>query len=232
MDIDTIFAMVFNHPITYLIIIIIGTYFILGRYNQGKLKPEQKPDFGVKFRAKRTKEHLDKREKCFAEKFTEYKAKLYHGIRPLGRVLTLENIPRNNPSNVMLYLLTYRRFGFGAWFLSLFGFGKNRILVDSDSVPETWDEDKKEVKYVIDKHCFFRERGGIMFLSKDIHKKFIDEINADADYENAKGFVSDFPRRLSNLSPAHAMKTDTMELDSQLDERAEDKKRFIWGKGG
>lgn len=226
-NIDELLTMVFNHPITYIIIIIAGAYLILKKINEGKLKPEQKPDFGMRFRAERTQKHLSKREAALGEKPNGYKAYLFKGIVPMGRILVTEGIPRiikekhsaEKITQLYLYSITYRRFGFAAWLKASIGFGKHRILVDESGIKEEWNQDKKQVRYIIEKDAYFRERGGILFLSKDAERKFIDEINADMDYENAKGFVSDFPRRLSNLDPGHAIHGDTLETEQHLEEK-------------
>ncbi len=215
---------VLNHPITYILIIVIGFYLVIREINKGKLKPEQKPDFGMKFRAKRTKEHLEKREGALGVKPKGYKAILFNGILPIGRIMITEGIPRilkekGKNEQIVLISVTYRRFGFTNWLLSLIGFGRHRLLLDETGIKEEWNRDKKEVRYIIEKDAYFRERGGILFLSKDVERKFIDEINADMDYENAKGFVSDFPRRLSNLHPAHAVHGDTLETEQALEEK-------------
>ncbi len=215
---------VLNHPMTYVIILILGAYLVVREVNKGKLKPEQKPDFGMKFRAKRTKEHLEKREKALGTKPTGYKAFLFNGILPMGRVLVVERIPRiikekGKTGQIVLISVTYRRFGFTNWLLALIGFGRHRLLLDETGIKENWNQEKKQVQYIIEKDAYFRERGGILFLSKDVERKFIDEINADMDYENAKGFVSDFPRRLSNLHPAHAVHGDTLETEQALEEK-------------
>jgi len=226
-NIDELIYIIFNHPLTYIIVIIAGTYLILKKINEGRLNPEQKPDFGMRFRAERTQKHLKKREGALGEKPKGYKAFLFRGIIPMGRILVTEGIPRiireKNPhaktSQLFLYSLTYRSFGFINWLKSSIGFGRHRLLVDDTGITEEWNADKKQVRYIIEKDAYFRERGGILFLSKDAERQFIDEINADMDYENAKGFVSDFPRRLSNLHPAHAIQGDTLETEQALQEK-------------
>ncbi len=240
---EDLFVMVLNNPLFWILIMGIVMYFIVKELNKGKLKPEQKPDFGVKVRAKRVEEHLKKREKALAWK-PEARAIIYMGIRPLGRIKKIEEIPQmirsSNPSTkkkkdkaeledqIFLWVLYYRRLGIWNWVMDFFGFGKQKILVDKDSILSNYDSDKKQIEYVIDRDAYFRERGGVLLLSRDPERVFIDEINADKDYENAKGFVSDFPRRLSNLHPSHAVTGDTMELESSLTEKAEEKKRFLW----
>lgn len=233
--IDQTIGIIFSHPLTYILIIFIGLYLILRELNKGKLKPEQKPDFGVKYRAARVKKALEKREKAFAIK--PKKAYLYRDIFRIGKITSIELIPLKygNPKVVkeeMLYSIVYR--GFGLWnaIKSSLGFSKNRILVDDTTIQRVFSNPKKEIHYTINNNILMRERGGVLIASKDGEKRFIDEINADLDYENAKGFVSDFPRRLSNLHPSQAMKTEQMELEEGLEAKAENRKRFFWSKGG
>jgi len=240
-EFDNLISLVLNHPITYIVIIIVGIYFIMRQVNQGKLKPEQKPDFGVRFREARVKKALKKREDAFA--IRPKKAYLYRDVFRIGRIKTVELIPTkwgvpNKDGRVkkvteeMLYSICYRGFGMVAWLKDWFGFGRKRIVVDDTNIMKNFNDINKEIHYVINNNIFFRERGGILIISRDAEKMFIDEINADLDYENAKGFVSDFPRRLSNLHPAHASATDSMELEEQLEAKSEGRKRFFWSKGG
>lgn len=230
-SIDELIVIAFNHPLTYIIVLGAIVYLVIKTINQGKLKPEQKPDFGVKYRAKRTKDHLEKRSDAFGFK-PEKKTILYYGYRSLGKVLKFDEVnithrKKTNAEQLVLKVITYRRFGLGAFIKSYFGRGRQRIIVD-ETVLQEGEEKIARKRYntiSIPSNAFFRERGGILFLSKDAEKQFIDEINADADYENAKGFVSDFPRRLSNLHPAHAANTDTLELEENLEEKK--RKSFV-----
>jgi hypothetical protein len=235
---EDLVTIIINQPLFWFVIILIIAYFILKEYNRGRLAPEQAPDFGVKYRAARVKEHLDKREKTLGEK-PEHKTLLFRDINPLGRVLYTELVPQilndkagnKTDHQINLQLITFRRFGFTNWLLALLGFGHNRLLVDAESIQSTFDMKEKYGRYTIGRECYFRERGGLLFLSRETEKRFIDEINADKDYENAKGFVSDFPRRLSNLHPAHAAGTDTLELQQALEEKKKvsDRKRWVGG---
>lgn len=229
--IDELLVTIFNHPLTYLIVLGVLIIVIMRQLQAGRLKPEQKPDFGVRYRAKRTKDYLKQREKAFGFK-PDKKTLLYYGHKSLGRILRTDdaNIThriRNNYGNitkteqVQIEVITYRRLGFGAALKSFMGLGRLKILVDKKILEEGEDKlgRKRFNTVAIPSSAFFRERGGILFLSTDAGKQFIDEINADADYENAKGFVSDFPRRLSNLHPGHAAVADSMELEEQLEEK-------------
>lgn len=218
--IDEVLVMVFNHPLTYVIIIIAGLFLILTKINEGRLKPEQKPDFGVRYRAIRTKKHLDKREKAFS--FKPRKCYLFRDIHKIGRILSIENIP-TNPE--MLYAISYRRLGFVSWLLATLGIGKIRLIIDQKNLIGGFDTKTDTTDFVLDSSLRFRERGGTLILSREAEKKLVDEINADADYENAKGFVSDFPRRLSNLHPSHAIATDSLELEEHLEEKK--RKSFV-----
>lgn len=219
-SIDEILIIIFNHPLTYIIVIIVGFVLIINKINEGKLRPEQKADFGVKYRASRTKKHLDKRGKALAIKVK--KCFIFRDLHKIGKVLSIEDIP-TNPE--MLYAITYRRLGFFNWFISIFGFGCIRIIMDEKNLSKGYNKTSDSTDIVLNTNLRFRERGGTLILSRDAEKKLIDEINADADYENAKGFVSDFPRRLSNLHPTHAMSTDTLELEENLEEKK--RKSFI-----
>lgn len=221
---EDLIALVLNHWGFWTVLLTGIIVWGVIRFNSTRLKPEQKPDFGVRYRAERVKKHLDKREKCFAIK--PKKAFLFRDVFKIGKILSIELIP-SNPKN--LYSMVYRRFGFYNWLITKIGFGKNRIVVDDQNIERVFDDDKKAVDYIINNNIYFRERGGLMILSGKAQARFVDEINADADYENAKGFVSDFPRRLSNLHPSHAIHGDTLELENSLEERSEDRKRFIWG---
>jgi hypothetical protein len=221
-------SLIINHPLFWVAVMGIIVLFIVKEINKGKLKPEQYPDFGVKYRAKRVKEHLDKQEKTFSIKLK--KAFLFRDVHRLGKIKSVIEIPHTNPD--YLYTINYRRFGLWNWFISIFGFGKQRIVVDDKNIKSVFNDKTKAIDYIINKDIKFRERGGLMILSAKAETRFIDEINADRDYENTKGFVSDFPRRLSNLHPAHAMGTDSMELENDLSEKTEQKKRFFWSKGG
>lgn len=223
--IDELLVIIFNHPLTYIIIGGVLIIYIIKTLQAGRLRPEQKPDFGVRYRAKRTKDHLDKRLAAFGFK-PDKKTILYYGYRSLGKVLKFDEVNithRKNPhpEQLILKVITYRRFGLTNAIKSYFGRGRQRIIVDETVLQEGEEKiaRKRFNTISIPSNAFFRERGGILFLSKDAEKQFIDEINADADYENAKGFVSDFPRRLSNLHPAHAANTDTLELEEQLEEK-------------
>jgi hypothetical protein len=219
-----LFTQLINTPLFWIVIILVVVYFLMKEYNKGKLKPEQKPDFGRKFRATRTKEFLERRNKAFGFK-PEKKTIIYFGYRALGKLMKTDLVNITNhkspTTETEAKILTYRRFGFFSWFKAGLGYGLQKIIVDKNSIEE--GEEKLKGKrfdiIAIPQNAFFRERGGVLFLSKDAHKRLIDEINADADYENAKGFVSDFPRRLSNLHPAHAASTDTLELEEHLEEK-------------
>jgi len=208
--------------------------------NKGRLRPEQKPDFGVKFRAKRTQEHIKKREQAFAIK--PKKAFLFRDVFKLGKIKTVEKIPANSnieigqgrnkktikmdvKDQIMLYSISYRRMGWFNWFMNFIGFGTKRILVDDKHIEKVFDDKDKETQFIINDRIYFRERGGLLILSGTSEQHFIDEINTDADYENAKGFVSDFPRRLSNLNPSHAIHTDTLETEQLLEEKS--KRSFV-----
>lgn len=229
-NIDQLLITVFNHPLTYIIVGGVLIYLIIKQLNEGKLRPEQKPDFGVKVRAERVKKHLDKRDKAFAVK--PKKAYLFRDVFKIGKIVSIEDIPiKGNPKELMIYSIAYRRLGFFNWLISSLGFGRQRIFVDDQHIKGAFNDKTKSIDYVINKNIRFKERGGVLILSSRDESKVIDEINSDQDYENLKGFVSDFPRRASNIHPAHAMKTDTLELESDLEERGEAKKRFSWGKG-
>ncbi len=231
-EIDTLIWTVFNHPLTYVIVIGAIFFLVIREINKGKLRPEQKPDFGVKVRAARVQDHLKKRDQHFAVK--PKKAFLFRDVYPIGKIVSIEDIPQHSSKQQYIYSICYRRLGFVSWLFSALGFMRKRVLVDDQNIKNIFDDKKNNVRkgqiqYFINKNVYFRERGGMMILSNKLEKEFIDEINADKDYENVKGFVSDFPRRLSNLHPAHASKTDTLELESDLEERSEQKKRHIWG---
>jgi hypothetical protein len=240
--IDELVVLIFNHPLTYIAIGGLLIFFIIKEVNRGKLRPEQKPDFGVRYRAKRVADHLKKREKALSWS-PETKALLFNGIRPIGKILKIEEIPqivkasKTNPSKkkgtqLYIWIIRYRRLGFMNWLISQMGMGRQTLLVDKDSIKSTFNDFRKYIQYVIDKDAFFRERGGMLILSRDPERVFIDEINSDKDYENAKGFVPDFPRRLSNLHPSHAIHTDTLEVEQQLEEKS--KRSFMdrFRKGG
>lgn len=220
---------VVNNPMFWIIIVLIVFYFILKQYNQGKLRPEQKPDFGVKYRKARVSAHLKRRDEAFGQSVKGFKAMLLRDVYPMGRVLSIEFVPRiikpnaknkiKEKEEITLSIITYRRFGFINWLGALLGFCKHRVLTDPSGYAEEWNDNNKQVNIILGKETYYRERGGLLILSKEAEKDFIDEINADADYENAKGFISDFPRRLSNLHPSHAMQTDTMQLESDIEEK-------------
>lgn len=240
---EDLVAQLVNHPLFWVVLMGIIIYFIIKEMNKGKLKPEQQPDFGVKYRAWRVKEHLNKRAEHIGEAPSK-KTILYYGFRSLGvvknidiaNVTELERVKdkKQVPKVIGTFpisIITYRRFGFWNWLLANIGMNKRKLLIDQDTLSEG-EEKLKGKRYMtlcIPDNVILRERGGVLFVSKNVIRTFIDDINSDKDFENTKGFVSDFPRRLSNLHPAHAAGSDKLELQSELEEKKEEKKRRAWG---
>lgn len=227
----------FQSPLIWILIMGVLIYFIIKELNRPKQK-EEEPDFGVKFRAKRVKEHLDKREKSFAVKPMK-PTFLFWDIFPIGKIITTEDVPQvekdkkgNDLISYYLTIIKYRKLGLWAWIKDIFGFGYVRLMANRDSINISYDERTKKGRYTIGRDSYFRERGGLLFLSRETGKKFLDEINADRDYENAKGILSDVPRRLSNLNPSQAMFTERMELEELLKARAKQRQKETWAGGG
>ncbi len=151
---------------------------------------------------------------------------LKRGIDKIGIVNKTYFMSRKgNPVDKSVYIIQYRHFGLTAWLKAFIGRWEYMNIK-----PDVVTTNKQEM--IIDPNFYIFNDSGIWTLSKSDNKEFMDEINLQKDHENVKGFVSDFPRRLSTLRPDQAMFTDRQELDHNLEMQKERSKISRWVKGG
>lgn len=198
---------IINIPYFWLVIILICVFFIIRELNRGKTRPEQKPFWGVEVREKMINKQMKKRSTTFS---IPTKYNLFWGYAKIGNVKSSEQI-LSNPDSVMLIHYV----GNGLWnsLKSAFGFGLKHILCE----PDVLHKEVNNKNLVIDHHAFFTEIAGVWCQSKKSVITFVEQILGEKDWENHKGYVSDFPRRLSNLDPRQAMMTERQELDNELE---------------
>lgn len=226
-----LFSIMLNEPLFWITLIVAIVCYVYYKTSQSKIKPEERPDFGLKYRKERIAKHLKLRDKAFGLKIKVFKAMLIRDVYPMGMIMSVENIPyvhkeNNKPDKeIMLLRYTFRKFGLFNRMLAWLGFGKMQLVTEENAIEEHWDEKKKKVEIILPRTSHYRESAGVLILSRESCKSFIDSINSDMDVQNSLGFLSDFPRRLSNLHPAHAASTDTMELESDIEEKH--KKSFM-----
>jgi hypothetical protein len=240
---DDLIAQILNHPLFWVCIMGIIIYFIIREMNRGKQNPEQQPDWGVKFRAWRVGKHLKKRDQQIAESVPT-KTVLYYGFRALGIIIKIDIAPvtefdkpkdkKTKPKALAtydVYIITYRRFGFWRWLLSAFGFSTYKIIVDKETLQEGEEKikGKRYATLCIPDNVIIHEKGGLLHVGKNIVSEYLDQVCNDFELENIKGTISDMPRRFANLEAHHSAVADRLELESNLEEKKEEKKRKAWG---
>ncbi len=212
-----------NHPLLWMVALGVIVFIILREVNRGRMAPEAQPYWGAKVRKEMTQKKIKDNVNTFGIK---QKLLLKRGIDKIGIINKVIHITRHgNPKNKSIMIIQYRQFGLAKWLKSIVGKWEH-MNVQSDIVTTN----KKEL--IIDPNYYIYNDSGIWTLSKKPNRDYIEEINFEQDYENVKGFVSDFPRRLSTLRPDQAMFTDRQELDHDLEMRKERSKISKWVKGG
>ncbi len=212
-----------NHPITWVLIFGVLLFVIIREINRGKMAPETKPYWGAKVRKEITQNKVKDTVNTFGIK---QKLLLKRGIDKIGIINKVIHITRHgNPKSKSIMIIQYRPFGITSWLKSVIGRWEHMNVQ-----PDIVTTNKREL--IIDPNYYIYSDSGIWTLSKKANRDYIEEINFEQDYENVKGFVSDFPRRLSTLRPDQAMFTDRQELDHNLEMAKERSKISRWVKGG
>lgn len=204
---EDLVTIILNHPLFWMAVMGVIVYFIIKEVNKGKLQPEAKPFWGMQVREGMVDKQLKKRQETFS---IPNKYNLFWGYAKIGKVKNSETVI-TNPTTIMH--ITYVGNGLWNWVKGLFGYGLRHVLCE----PNVLHKENRNKNLVIDHHAFFQDIAGIWCQTKKGIIDFLEGLMNFKDYENVKGFVSDFPRRLSNLSPAQAIHTERQYLDNELE---------------
>ena len=86
-------------------------------------------------------------------------------------------------------------------------FGRYEFMLVSPDVV-VFDYGNKTL--TINPSSFISDNSGIWTMNTEAENELIDVINLQKDFSNLKGFVSDFPRRMSNMHPTNAAATEAV----------------------
>lgn len=211
--------------------ILIIIYFIVALFMKSKTRPEEQPYYGAKVREDMTKKQIKSRTVTWGTKSNKT---ISRGWDKIGKVIRIEPVykapvdekgkPIPGGELKELWNISFRNMGFSAWIMAQIGRYKHAVI-DPDVIT------KKEKELIIDPKAALHEDSGVWTLERKDHQSFINDLNLKKDLENAAGFVSDFPRRLSNLHPQQAIQTERQQLDADLQEKAKQNRISNWVKG-
>lgn len=232
---------IFGAPWIYLLGITIVVLIIISKFRSKEKRPETQAWWGRLVRRDLVKEELKHRMGALAFK-CDYV--IYRGMGKLGKAHKYEVVTKkvkrysspygkkkwnDKPSveDIEIISIQFRNFGIWNWLKSLFG-RYEYIMVTPDSAEIV--KEKKQI--VIDPKVHIIADSTIWTISRFGVMDFIDELNVKADLENTKGFVSDFPRRLSNLDPNQAIRTEGISHIYAEEEKAKKNRVSSWVSGG
>ncbi len=233
---DDLISMLLGHWGFWIVAILIMVYFIVNLFMKNKGRPEQQPNWGAIWRAKVIGDKTKKKMEVWGEKIKGKQLTL--GMKIIG-IVNSYNIDHKKvikrikidgkwtdgeETDKDFITIQFRKFGTMAWLKAMMGKWEY-IVIEKDSLKE------HQKKVVIDPLVSVVEDSGVWTRSRKDENIFIDNINLRNDVENVKGFASDFPRRLSNLDPSHAMSGDTLETHAGLEDRSKAQKRKFWERG-
>jgi len=237
---EDLISIMISQPYLWIILALVVVYFIVSKVREGKTRPEEEPFYGVKVREEMTKEQVTKRADTWG---TKSKLHLRRGFDRIGKILRTEIIYKYEKDNPKVYkngkkrayepvenrmehyhLITFRHYGFVAWVMAQLGRKKHLLLS-----PEVITVDNDIM--IIDPKAFLINDSGIWIYSNKRNISIVDDLNLKKDLENYKGFMSDMPRRLSNIHPSQAIYTERQELDANLQEQSKKNRISRWVSG-
>jgi len=220
------------------LLMLVVLFFILRLFmNRKKDDPSKQPWWGRKVRAKETQAQLEKRSDFLG---VTAKLVLYRGWDKLGKVKSVETVYRNRkvaekqrdgsltykPSGeiIELYHVKFYRLGKLNYIKAYFGFGFKYMVCD----PQVVTVRPKQKTFEIHPQAHIINDSGIWTVAKRDALEFIDDMMLKSELENMKGFVADFPRRLSNLSPDQAKATEFKSHEADLEEKKRKSRVSSW----
>lgn len=231
-----IFANLLNSPFFWLAISLLIILLIIMRFHKDKKRPEQRPFFGVEVREDMTNKQINKHIKVWGDKS---KYHLRRGFTKVGKLLRLDPIykfPNDEEAKTLkidketlieTYVLSFRNYGFMAWLKALMG-KHEIILVD----PKAIKVDDKRQTVILDPKVHVINDSGVWSTATNKELKIVDDLNLKKDHENIKGYVSDMPRRLSNIDVNQAIRTEGISHVYAEEEKAKKSRISSWvGKG-
>lgn len=206
-------ASILSAPWVWLVIAMAIAGFVIIKLKNKKPPPETRPFWGYEVRSGVTKQDAKHRLQTFGFKGGQT---LHKGFLRAGKVLKIEPIKRlykvqegrgKNAKFVTKerehYLISFRKFGLmnriKAWL------GQYEFINVSPAIC-TFDYGDKNL--TLDANAFIADNSGIWTMNTEAENELIDIINLQKDFSNLKGFVSDFPRRMSNMHPPNAAATE------------------------
>lgn len=223
---------VITAPWIYLLLISIVCYFILTRGN--KQRPEQKPFYGAEVRADVTNKKLLEHVEAWGEKPSKFN--LWRGMNKVGVIHRLDPIYKHpNATEIKdlkvapdalleTYVVAFRKAGLWNYLKAMLFKKYAKLLID----PKGISIDRKNKQIIIDPKVHLIMDSGVWTIATNKELKIVDDLNLKLDHENVKGFVSDFPRRLSNLDPGQSIKTEQISHIYAEEEKAKKARIGHW----
>jgi hypothetical protein len=224
---------IISNPLFWICIILVILYFIIAKLREEKKRPEQRPFWGVEVRDEQTKKQLGKHIDVWGEKIGY---NFYRGLVKIGVVMRFDPIYKYpNPDEVKdlgvdkeqiieTFAISFRKPGFVAWLNAVLLKKHENILLD----PKAFVLDRNKKHLILDPKAYIIDDSSVWSLATKKELKIVDDLNLKKDHENVRGFVSDFPRRLSNLDPNQAIGTEKTSHIYAEEEKAKKNRVSQW----
>lgn len=228
---------IINSPYLWVVIILIIVYFIVAKWKGDKKRPEEEPFYGMKVRRAMTDKQLSNHMKMWGEKVK--RMNLFRGFVKVGVIVIVDplfkypneaelkelGIKTKEEGKILeTYAIGYRKAGLMGLLKYMFLGKFDKLLID----PKGIEIDYNNKRACIDPKLHLLDDSSIWSTATNKENMIINDMNMKADHENVKGFVSDFPRRLSNLHPNQAVNTEAVSHHFAEEEKAKKARIGQW----